>query len=416
MRGCAAYRLISCQATRRDPCKRCPDISPSAPAGTDSTPAIVWILTGCVAIVGANALGLGPVAPAIAAGFGDSVTNVLRASAGYGLGTAIGALSLARFIDSLGARTMMRCALSALVVAFLCSALASGSMLLVGAQTIAGLAAGVLLPASYSVAASVAPPGQQNRMLGIVLTGWTISMVAGVSMSALLAEWLHWRLWYVAMAALACWVLQSLWHRAPAAERRGRLAPSPLRALRVPGVPVLLARVALYMMAFYGLYAYLGDYVVSQFALGVSANAWIAASYGVGFGLAATLDSWLDRLGSRRAISVSLLVLALVYLALAIAAQQYRWLLLAALLWGIVNHLAVNALIAALGAADPAQRGTVLGLYSATTYLCMSVATLGYGWVYEWLDFTALCYASAALSAMAAISRARTLQQFSRGA
>ncbi len=372
-----------------------------------NTPTIVWYMTACVAIVGANALGLGPVAPAIAQAFGENTTDVLRASASYGIGTAAGAIFLARFIDSLGARAMLRLALAGLLLALLCSALAINSATLVLAQFVAGLMAGIILPACYAVAASVATRGDESRILAIVLTGWTISLVAGVTISALLAEWLHWRALFIVMAGLAGWVLAMIWTRVPATRNPGQLAPSPLRAWRVSGVPLLLLRVGLYMMAFYGVYAYLGDHVVNQFGHGVSANAWLSASYGVGFGLAALVGRALDQLDSQRAISATLLALGFVYIALALASGHYLLLLAIALVWGIANHLAVNALIAALGAADPGQRGTVLGLYSAITYLCMSIATLGFGYLYSWSGFIALCYCAAAFCAAAAITRFR---------
>lgn len=368
-------------------------------------PGVVWLLTLCVALVGANALTLGPIAPAIAIDYAIAASQVLYASAAYGAGTAIGALFLARYIDNTGARSMLRLALSGLFSAFVGSALASSATLLTLAQLLAGLSAGVALPACYSVAAAVATRGDESRILGIVLTGWTLSLVAGVTLSALLADWLHWRSVFVLLAVLTLAVLL--------ASRRARLpggasglpAPSPLSAWRVPGVPVLLLRVAGYMMAFYGVYAYLGDHVVHQLQLSVSHNGWLSASYGLGFGLAALLNRYLDQWPRQRAITLSLLALALLYLGLATIAASYSLLLPAVLLWGVINHLAVNVLIAALGAADPAQRGTLLGLYSGTTYLSMSVATVGFGWLYQYSEFSTLCVTAALLCAVAAISR-----------
>jgi len=83
-----------------------------------------------------------------------------------------------------------------------------------------------------------------------------------------------------------------------------------------------------------------------------------------------------------------------------------------AFFWGLFNHLAVNVLIARLGNADSAQRGTILGLYSGITYLCMSLATLLAGLVYQaagWpvlnLAGTALCLLAALISLPAAIRR-----------
>lgn len=82
--------------------------------------------------------------------------------------------------------------------------------MLVAAQAVAGIAAGVAMPAIYASAAAIAPPGRESGTIGVVLTGWTVSMVAGVSLSAVLADLVHWRAVFAAVAVLSAIALAAL--------------------------------------------------------------------------------------------------------------------------------------------------------------------------------------------------------------
>jgi predicted MFS family arabinose efflux permease len=70
-------------------------------------PPIVWVLTGCIGLIGSNSLALGPIAPSIAADLTTSVQTVMAASAGFGLGTALGALALGQLIDRVGPQRIL---------------------------------------------------------------------------------------------------------------------------------------------------------------------------------------------------------------------------------------------------------------------------------------------------------------------
>lgn len=367
-----------------------------------------------VAVIGSNSLSLGPIAPGIAAELNASIEAVLYGSAGYGLGTGLAALSLARWIDRFGAVPMLRITCLVLVLAFAACAMASGVTVLVLMQTAAGLAAGVALPAVYAQAAFISPSGHESRVLGRVLLGWTLGMVGGVSVAAFLADFFGWRSVYAALALLSLLVLLQF-HRvtgdlpmisADRSEKAKPVAaaakPSMLAAFRVPGVPRLLLMVALYMMSFYGVYGYVGDHVVQSLQLPLSANAWVVVAYGCGFGLAALLDAQIDRFNPVVATPAALLLLAMVYLALFIS-NSFVVLVLLAFFWGLMNHLAINVLIARLSAADPKQRGAVLGLYSGITYLSMSIATLLAGLMYARTGWSALNLVAAGLCVSATL-------------
>lgn len=142
-------------------------LSPGSTAAVEqeALPPMVWLLVLAVAVVGSNSLVIGPIAPAIAAELGAGVNHVVYASAGFGLGTSASALFLARWIDKLGIVPMLRLAFSTFLIAFIGCALSTSVWMLVVAQLMAGLAAGVALPAIYAFAAKISPAGSESRIL-----------------------------------------------------------------------------------------------------------------------------------------------------------------------------------------------------------------------------------------------------------
>lgn len=370
----------------------------------DRVPPIAYVLTGSIGVIGCNSLGLGPIAPAVAASLGTNVPTVMMAASAFGLGTAASALFLARHIDRLGQWRMLRLAIAVLAVGLVLSALAADVIQLVGAQLVAGIASGVALPAIYGGAASVAPRRRESRTIGIVLTGWTLSMVAGVSLSALVADLVNWRAVYAIVAALALAALLAL-----SLGGRDRIvsgsSPLPLAALATPGVKRLLVACAAFMTAFYGVYGYLGDHLHEGLGQSVSINGLAALIYGIGFGGAALLDGIVDRLGAKRLMPLAFLAVAVVYVLLALGAASVTALIALAFFWGLANHFGLNILIMRLTALDPAKRGTIMGLNSAVTYLAVFAGTSGFGPIYAAYGF-ATCAAVAVALMLVAIASA----------
>lgn len=127
----------------------------------------ILLLTASVALVGSNSLSLGPIAVSVAASFpGRTAADVMIASALFGAGTAVSALTLAAVVDRVGLARSLVAALTVLSLAMLATTLAPTLGWLRAAQAVAGLATGVALPATYGLAAETAPPGQGSAYLG----------------------------------------------------------------------------------------------------------------------------------------------------------------------------------------------------------------------------------------------------------
>lgn len=358
----------------------------------------ILLLTGSIAIIGANSLVLSPVAASVAKSFaGVDAANVMTASAIYGLATAASALMLASTADRIGAERSLLYALLVLIVALTGAALAPSLILLCLAQALAGIAAGAALPAIYMLTAQVAEKGRESETLGVVLTGWTLSLVAGVSLSAVLADIVHWRAVFsmLAMASvgLAVAVAKSEnW----GAVARAAIPTSPLTALRVPGIVPALLNVAAYMTAFYGLYSYLGPHLSATLQLPATFAGVAICAYGVGFGMAAPLGRLVDRYGTLTAATAAFAGLTFAYLGLAAAAGHVFILMVCCVVWGVANHVGLNLLVRRLTELGPPQRGAIMGLYSAITYFCVFVGALAYRPVFEQFGFAACALLSAA--------------------
>jgi predicted MFS family arabinose efflux permease len=237
-----------------------------------------------------------------------------------------------------------------------------------------------------------------------VLTGWTLSMVVGVALSAVLADFVHWRAVFVAIAVLALAAMALLSISSYRDVLVTESAPLPLEALQIRGIKPLLIACGAFMAAFYGIYGYLGDYLHNSLGEPVSANGLAALVYGLGFGAAALLDHIVDRFGVKRVMPAAFLAAGIVYVSMALLGGSFTAILLAVFFWGLANHFGLNILIMRLSAIDPARRGTIMGLNSAVTYLAGFVGTAGFGPLHTEYGFAIASFVAAGLMLVAALA------------
>lgn len=364
------------------------------------------LLMAAVTLVGSNSLALSPVALEIGRGFGGaSAREVLVAASLFGAGTAAAAVGIAPFADRIGLSRALFLSLCVLTLGMAGTALAPALWVVWLAQLVAGIGSGVALPATYGLAAEIAPKGRESTFLGRVLMGWTLSLVFGASAAALIAEVAGWRAVHLVLAGLGLLVLLALALSPRMGEVRAAQGASPFAALKVPGIGAALSVAGGYMAAFYGLYAYVAPHLQA----GLGWPVWMAGAvplvYGIGFGAASLGDPWIDRFGARRVAPWVYGVLVVQYLALALAAGSAWALVALCLTWGMINHLGLNLIVGRLAGMDAARRGAILGLNSGVTYLAMFVATAGFGWVEAGWGFAA-CAVVAAVCVLPALGDA----------
>lgn len=381
------------------------------------------VLTAGVVAVGAQSFLLAPLLPDLAASLSATPTEIGRALAAYGVGVVAVAVLLGSRLDRVPRVTALTAGTLALALSSAVSALAPNWEVLAGAQVVAGIGAGVVLPTTYAFAAELAAPGAAARATGRVLLGWSVALVAGVPVATVLADAVGWRGVLGALAVLACAqavLVRTLPARPDAAPGGGTAAHRSRpwhtghdrgagvgsgaraglgQAVRTPGVLPLLVGTLAFMSAFYAVFGFAGAEIRLLHGGGATGAGLLALAYGLGFGVGAAADRFADRTGL--GVAPVLAVLAVVYLLLGATVGSLPALLAVAVVWGLVNHIALTLLVSRLAAAAPGARGAVLALNSGATYGGAAVAGLGAGPLYEAAGLGWVAVAAAVVVALA---------------
>ncbi len=376
-------------------------------AEQNSVRALSLTLVLGIVMIGSNAFVLSPILTDVAAAFGTAPVVIARVISVYGAATALSAFFLAGQIDRFGARIVLLAGGTMLTMALAGSALSSGAVMLGLCQGFAGLAAGVMIPAIYTLTTATAPAGQEARMLSRVLSGWALSLVAGVPLSALVTQVLYWRVAYGGLAALTLLVVMGfvvLLPRARGPETAPRERLSPFRAACLPGVPWLLVIGLCFMTAFYGCYTFLGDHLRDALGLGAGQAGSVVLAYGAGFGLAGFAGRFVDRIGPARLFPLILGAVAVVYLSMPLATTSYIGALAVAACWGLANHYGLNILVLQLSQRRPDARGTLLGLHATVTYTSVFIGPMALGGLYVSDGFAAVALSAAGFMGVALIA------------
>ncbi|WP_299350342.1 MFS transporter [uncultured Shimia sp.] len=367
---------------------------------------MILLLMLCVGLIGANSLVLSPIAAEVAQGLGvGSAAEVMTAAAIYGFGVALSALFLAPRADRIGAPKALKQGLILVILGMAASGFAPSLLILSLGQGLTGAGVGIALPAIYSLAAIIAPKGKEARVMGLVLTGWTLSMVGGVTLAAFIADFWGWRSVFglLGIGIVAIFVPVHYANFPP--HTVSDVTTSPFSALQVPGILPALFSVLMLGTGFYGVYNFLGAHLTDNLSRNVSDAGLLTLSYGLGFGASTLLDPWLDRVGPRRGLLAVFSALGLYYLAMTFWSDTYYVLVAMMFGWGIVQHLGLNLTVGRLSQLDASQRGAVMGLNSTVMYLSVFGATLAFRPLFEGGGLT-LCLIGASLLAFLGASEA----------
>ena len=352
-----------------------------------------------ISIIGANSLLISPIMNDISNSLNTSATYIALSASSYGAGTAFSAYFLAKLGDKYGQRIVLIFSGVILSLGISLSGFANHWLTLVTAQAFAGLAAGSMIPSLYSMASNIAPAGQSTKYVSKVLTGWAMAMVFGVPFSALVADLYSWRSSYFILGAVTAIITVCFWFlpRQQKNSNRAKLL-SKKQLIQLPLLKPMLWITAGYMMAFYGIYIFIGDYSVQTLDVTTTQSGFIAMYYGFGFALAMVADSWIDKKTPYVALPIVLAAATLIYLSMIITKNSFITLLISCAIWGFINHILLNCLVLILGNINQENKVAIIGFYSCTTYIATMIAGILFGFVYTKLGGFSASLLLAALS------------------
>lgn len=369
----------------------------TAGAPGDVRPFQTLALLAAVLLVGANSFVLSPILSDVAAGFGTDPYRVAWSISSFGAATALSALLLAGQIDRRPAGQVLGGAALLLALAQAASGASQGWAWLCLSQALAGVAVGVLLPGTYATAAATAPPGRAAARIGLVLTGWALSLVLAVPAAAFTADHFGWRAVYGLLATLSALVALGLGLAFADSRAGAALRTPPLRALRLPGVGRLLVVMLCFMSAFYGSFAFFGEGLRTAFGLAAQGTGLFVLAYGLGFGLAGLVLGLRAPRIKRGYLMAVMLGIGCCYAGWGMALATPASAFVMALAWGALNQLGLNGLVVSLNARAAEARGAVMGLNSAVTYSAVFFGPMIMGPVYATWGFGAVSGLAAGL-------------------
>lgn len=264
----------------------------------------------------------------------------------------------------------------------------AGSLTALGVARLAcGLAAGMIIPLGMAFIGDAVPYERRQPVLGRFLAGQILGLVSGQIVGGVVGDHFGWRnvfffiaaIFVVAAAALCAEMLRNpLTRIAPqrASQSSGMLADY-RSILQNPWARTILLVAFAEFAVMFAAFAYIGADLHQRAGLSFSAVGAILAAFGAG-GLAYVLAVHLlvRRLGQTGLVLGGGLLLALAYLALALA--PLWWVAVAALaVIGLGFHMLHNTLQVNATQMVPQARATAIGAFSAALYLGQSAGVAG---------------------------------------
>ncbi|SQJ20443.1 Sugar efflux transporter B [Serratia rubidaea] len=363
----------------------------------------VLILMIAVAIIGCNAFLLSPILNDIASSLSVSVAQIARAIAAYGGATALSSLFLAPYAAMIGVTRSMRYAAMLMVMGIVLSAGATTGGMLILAQALTGIAAGLMLPATYAITAYVAPEGGASAALGKVIAGWSLAMVAGVPLSAAISDMANWRIAYGILAIMGgIFLFFSI--KLPEIDASDERSGFSFYAYRSnPEILIVFLITLLYMTSFYGVYSFIGTFTRNNFNDNATLASGVTIFYGVGFGLASIKSGLIDRYSPKSIAWLIFVAISLVYFAISQNSSSLFFLFMTCLIWGGVNNFGLNVIVSMIIQLSPGCKTTSLGIYSALSYGGAMIGSFLYGYIFNQWGFSVTAIVSLILCLISAL-------------
>jgi predicted MFS family arabinose efflux permease len=302
----------------------------------------------------------------------------------YTLAAGVSGLAAATYVDRFDRKHLLLTLYLLFALATLACGLAPGYGFLMVARVAAGVFGGVLSALAQTIVADVIPFERRGRAMGIVMSAFSVSTVAGVPLGLFMATHLGWQAPFIGIAALsavlalgAAATLPRLDHHLRATDR-----PSIWRGIGMvladPNHQRAFAFSALLMFTGFTVLPFITIYMQANVGLVPTQIPYIYLCGGVATLFSARL---FGRLADRRGKLATFTALALaVIVPLLATTMMPRWPLWAVLLvstglFVFMSGRMIPGMALITGAAIPSLRGTFMALNAAVQSASMGLAS-----------------------------------------
>ncbi|WP_406445398.1 MFS transporter [Streptomyces sp. NBC_00631] len=243
--------------------------------------------------------------PEVSADLGVSVSTAGLLITAFAVGMIVGAPTISIATLRLPRRSTLVLALAVFAVGHVIAALSSSFPIVLVARVIIALATGTFLSVGSVVATSAAGEAAASRAMGVMMSGMSLAIVAGVPLGSWVGQAIGWRGTFWALAALAGVAALFIGRFIPAAER-AEVAPSvrsQLAVLRHGCMWLVLAATALVTGGFMAAYSYISPLLTERTGIPEGAVPLVLVGFGVGALLGTNITG---RLGDRKPLATFL--------------------------------------------------------------------------------------------------------------
>lgn len=355
---------------------------------------ITVLLISGIFLVGSDELILSPLLPELVHDLNTSLSIASLSVSLYGLAIGLVVPFIAPYIDRIPRTKLMGISLLGFsITTFLCAFSPNISVLLV-TRLLSGMFAGIYIPSAYAFVGDQVSYEYRGRVMGIVLSGWSLSLIVGIPLGAYIGEVLHWRWTFILLGILSIVVsilslstMKTTKKETLTSSQAGSFLQHFLVALKEKQVGILLFTTFCNMFGFYGAYTFLGTYLQDTYQLTVSQSGTLILFYGFGIALSPLSGFIVDYFGKRGTLTVAMFSLCVTLIV--IGSVQLPLLILSILFvtWGALQSIVLTSISSLLSDQSSELRGRIMSLYSLATNLAVAGGSFLMGIFYTSFGF-----------------------------
>jgi predicted MFS family arabinose efflux permease len=335
--------------------------------------------------IGTEGFMIAPLLPVMAKDFALPVPTVALLVIVFTLVLALSSPVTTVATGRMARKQVLLIAMALFAIGNVVAALSSSFTVLIAARVLMAIAAGLYVPAANGLAGVIVPPTMRGRALAIVSGGQTLAIALGLPLGGLIGHAFGWRATFLLVGAMSLVAIAGILTGIDRDAGQG-IAVASLRervsVVAQRSVLRLLAVSLFWSIGAFAAYPYIAEYLSAVLAFGpleitASVSLWgLCAAAGVMTG--GVLN---DRFGAGTVVRGSLVLLALSFLALAVATVlppgvSLGLVMSAVAVWGFTVWSFFPAQMARLiGAGVPSQAPVALALNTSTMYFGFSIGS-----------------------------------------
>lgn len=335
--------------------------------------------------IGTEGFMIAPLLPVMAKDFALPVPTVALLVIVFTLVLALSSPVTTVATGRMARKQVLLIAMALFAIGNVVAALSSSFTVLIAARVLMAIAAGLYVPAANGLAGVIVPPTMRGRALAIVSGGQTLAIALGLPLGGLIGHAFGWRATFLLVGAMSLVAIAGILTGIDRDAGQG-IAVASLRervsVVAQRSVLRLLAVSLFWSIGAFAAYPYIAEYLSAVLAFGpmeitASVSLWgLCAAAGVMTG--GILN---DRFGAGTVVRGSLMLLALSFLALAVATVlppgvSLGLVMIAVAVWGFTVWSFFPAQMARLiGAGVPSQAPVALALNTSTMYFGFSIGS-----------------------------------------